>query len=196
MSDEFDSLDATEKAAVEGALNNAKRSSNDVVQTAPVKCRYIKAAFAQTSQAFAFAGRRISRCRAAMTPEQEKAPHVSSTDAQQRYATAEGSVSRHALVLALASFRPRPGARCVCDCLPIRWRRWRGYCSTRLRSAGCTAMCDRNVIRARLSMPRHLHMQAPCWQSHRVSQGRVPLSQTESAKRLWTLPCLKIEFRH
>ena len=42
MSDEFDSLDATEKAAVEGALNNAKRSSNDVVQTAPVKCRYTK----------------------------------------------------------------------------------------------------------------------------------------------------------
>jgi hypothetical protein len=40
MSDEFDSLDATEKAAVEGALNNAKRPSNDVVQTAPVKCRY------------------------------------------------------------------------------------------------------------------------------------------------------------
>src|SRR6516165_265286 len=34
-----------------------------------------KAAFAQTSQAFAFAGRRISRCRAAMTPEQEKALH-------------------------------------------------------------------------------------------------------------------------
>jgi anthranilate/para-aminobenzoate synthase component II len=32
-----------------------------------------KAAFAQTSQAFAFAGRRISICRAAMTPEQEKA---------------------------------------------------------------------------------------------------------------------------
>src|SRR5262245_4225234 len=34
-----------------------------------------KAAFARTSQAFAFAGRRISRCRAAMTPEQEKALH-------------------------------------------------------------------------------------------------------------------------
>jgi hypothetical protein len=34
-----------------------------------------KAAFAQTSQAFAFAGRQISRCRAAMTPEQEKALH-------------------------------------------------------------------------------------------------------------------------
>jgi len=31
MSDEFDSLDATEKAAVEGALNNAKRPSDDVV---------------------------------------------------------------------------------------------------------------------------------------------------------------------
>jgi len=42
MSDEFDSLDATEKAAVEGALNNAKRPSDDVVQTAPVKCRYTK----------------------------------------------------------------------------------------------------------------------------------------------------------
>jgi hypothetical protein len=40
MSDEFDSLDATEKAAVEGALNNAKPPSDDVVQTAPVKCRY------------------------------------------------------------------------------------------------------------------------------------------------------------
>src|SRR5262245_23409364 len=42
MSDEFDSLDATEKAAVQGALNNAKRPSDDVVQTAPVKCRYTK----------------------------------------------------------------------------------------------------------------------------------------------------------
>ena len=51
MSDEFDSLDATEKAAVvcvcvcvcvEGALNNAKRPSDDVAQTAPVKCRYTK----------------------------------------------------------------------------------------------------------------------------------------------------------
>src|SRR5262249_24523534 len=42
MSDEFDSLDGTEKAAVEGALNNAKRPSDDVVQTAPVKCRYKK----------------------------------------------------------------------------------------------------------------------------------------------------------
>jgi len=40
MSDEFDSLDATEKAAVEAALNNAK--SDDVVQTAPVKCRHTK----------------------------------------------------------------------------------------------------------------------------------------------------------
>ena len=40
MSDEFDSLDATEKAAVEGALNNAKRPSDHVVQTAPVTCRY------------------------------------------------------------------------------------------------------------------------------------------------------------
>src|SRR5262245_9705734 len=42
MSDGFDSLDATEKAAVEGALNNAKRPSDNVVQTAPVKCRYTK----------------------------------------------------------------------------------------------------------------------------------------------------------
>ena len=72
MSDEFDSLDATEKAAVEAAPNNAKRPSDDVVQTASVKCRYTKSAFAQTSQAFAFAGRRISICRAAVTPEQEK----------------------------------------------------------------------------------------------------------------------------
>ena len=40
MSDELDSLDASEKAAVEDALNNAKRPSHDVVQTAPVKCRY------------------------------------------------------------------------------------------------------------------------------------------------------------
>jgi hypothetical protein len=32
MSDGFDSLDASEKAA--------KRPSDDVVQTAPVKCRY------------------------------------------------------------------------------------------------------------------------------------------------------------
>jgi hypothetical protein len=32
VSDEFDSLDASEKAA--------KRPSDDVVQTAPVKCRY------------------------------------------------------------------------------------------------------------------------------------------------------------
>src|SRR6516164_6990781 len=38
MSDEFDSLDASEKAA----RNNAKRPSDDVVQTAPVKCRYTK----------------------------------------------------------------------------------------------------------------------------------------------------------
>ena len=38
MSDDFDSLDATEKAAA--ALNNAKRPSDDVAQTAPVKCRY------------------------------------------------------------------------------------------------------------------------------------------------------------
>jgi len=42
MSDDLDGLDATEKAAVEGALNNAKRPSDDVAQTAPVKCRYTK----------------------------------------------------------------------------------------------------------------------------------------------------------
>jgi hypothetical protein len=42
MSDKFDSLDAGEKAGVEGALNNAKRLSDDVVRTAPVKCRYTK----------------------------------------------------------------------------------------------------------------------------------------------------------
>ena len=76
MSDEFDSPDASKKAGVEGTLNNAKRPSDDVVQAAPVKCRYTKrAAFAQTSQAFAFAGGRISRCRAAMPPEQGKALH-------------------------------------------------------------------------------------------------------------------------
>src|SRR5262249_2985615 len=34
-----------------------------------------RAAFAQTSQAFAFAGTRISRRRAPMMPEQEKADH-------------------------------------------------------------------------------------------------------------------------
>jgi hypothetical protein len=42
MSDDFDGLDATEKAAVEAGLNNAKRPSDDVVQAAPVKCRYTK----------------------------------------------------------------------------------------------------------------------------------------------------------
>ena len=61
MSDEFDSPDPSKKAGVEGTLNNAKRPSDHVVQTAPVKCRYTKRAFAQTSQAFAFAGKRISR---------------------------------------------------------------------------------------------------------------------------------------
>jgi len=40
MSDEFDSLDATEKAAIRATLNNAKRPSDDVVQQAPVNCRY------------------------------------------------------------------------------------------------------------------------------------------------------------
>jgi len=40
MSDEFDSPDASRKAGVEGTLNNAKRPSDDVVQAAPVKCRY------------------------------------------------------------------------------------------------------------------------------------------------------------
>jgi len=42
MSDEFDSLDASKKAGVEGTLNNTKRPSDDVVQAAPVKCRYTK----------------------------------------------------------------------------------------------------------------------------------------------------------
>ena len=42
MSDEFGSLDATEKAAAEAALKDVKRPSDDVVQTAPVKCRYTK----------------------------------------------------------------------------------------------------------------------------------------------------------
>ena len=42
MSDEFDSPDPSKKAGVEGTLNNAKRPSDDVVQTAPVKCRYTK----------------------------------------------------------------------------------------------------------------------------------------------------------
>jgi hypothetical protein len=42
MSDEFDSPDASKKAGVEGALKDANRSSDDVVQTAPVKCRYTK----------------------------------------------------------------------------------------------------------------------------------------------------------
>ena len=69
MSDEFDSLDATEKAAVEGALNNAKRPSDDVVQTAPVKCRYTRsgicaniAGFCLCRQAnFALPGRHDAR---------------------------------------------------------------------------------------------------------------------------------------
>ena len=42
MSDEFDSPDPSKKAGVEGTLNNAKRPSDGVVQTAPVKCRYTK----------------------------------------------------------------------------------------------------------------------------------------------------------
>jgi len=42
MSDEFDSPDASEKAAVEYALNNPKQPSDDAVQTEPVKCRYTK----------------------------------------------------------------------------------------------------------------------------------------------------------
>jgi len=41
MSNEFDSLDASEKAGVDRALNNARRPSDDV-QIAPVKCRYTK----------------------------------------------------------------------------------------------------------------------------------------------------------
>jgi hypothetical protein len=62
MSDEFDSLDATEKAAVEGALNNAKRPSDDVVQTAPKHRRLLPLQAGIV-------------CRAAMTAEQEKAQH-------------------------------------------------------------------------------------------------------------------------
>ena len=42
MSDEFDSPDPSKKAGVEGTLNNAKRPSDHVVQTAPVKCRHTK----------------------------------------------------------------------------------------------------------------------------------------------------------
>ena len=42
MSDEFDSPDASKKADVEDTRNNAKRPSDDVVQAAPVKCRYTK----------------------------------------------------------------------------------------------------------------------------------------------------------
>ena len=42
MCDEFDTPDASKKAGVEGTLNNAKRPSDDVVQTAPSKCRYTK----------------------------------------------------------------------------------------------------------------------------------------------------------
>ena len=45
MSDEFDSPDASKKAGVEGTLNNAKRPSDDVVQTAPEKCRYTQSGF-------------------------------------------------------------------------------------------------------------------------------------------------------
>ena len=40
MSDGFDSPDPSKTAGVEGTLNNAKRPSDDVVQRAPVKCRY------------------------------------------------------------------------------------------------------------------------------------------------------------
>ena len=45
MSNELDSLDASEKAAVEDALNNAKRPSDDVAQRAPEKCRYTQSGF-------------------------------------------------------------------------------------------------------------------------------------------------------
>ena len=63
MSDEFDGLDAS-KDGLDASKKDAKRPSDDVVQTAPVSVDIRKAAFAQTSQAFAFAGRRISRCQA------------------------------------------------------------------------------------------------------------------------------------
>ena len=56
MSDEFDNLDASEKAGVEGALNNAKRPSDDVAQTAPVKCRYTKSGICANIAGFCLCG--------------------------------------------------------------------------------------------------------------------------------------------
>jgi hypothetical protein len=56
MSDEFDNLDASEKAGVEGALNNAKRPSDDVAQTAPVKCRYTKSGICANHAGFCLCG--------------------------------------------------------------------------------------------------------------------------------------------
>ena len=65
MSDEFDSLDASEKAA--------KQPSDDVVETAPVKCRYTQSGICANIAGFCLCSQRISICRAALTPEQEKA---------------------------------------------------------------------------------------------------------------------------
>jgi hypothetical protein len=73
MSDEFDSLDATEKAAVEAALNNAKRPSDDVVQTAPVKCRYTKSGICANIAGFCLCRQGNFDLPSTMTPEQEKA---------------------------------------------------------------------------------------------------------------------------
>jgi hypothetical protein len=56
MSDEFDSPVASEKAGVEAALNNAKRPSDDVVQAAPVKCRYTKSGICANIAGFCLCG--------------------------------------------------------------------------------------------------------------------------------------------
>ena len=42
MSDEFDSPDASEKAAVECALNNPKRPSDDVVEVSIYERRHLR----------------------------------------------------------------------------------------------------------------------------------------------------------
>jgi len=63
---------------VEGALNKAKRPSDDVVQTAPVKCRYTQSGFAQHRRLLPLQAGEFRGCRAAMTPEQEKRWYVSS----------------------------------------------------------------------------------------------------------------------
>ena len=42
MSDEFDSPDASEKAAVECALNNPKRPSDDVVEVSIYEKRHLR----------------------------------------------------------------------------------------------------------------------------------------------------------